>query len=92
MQRKPPQFSFLFLLLTMAVFCGLSAGLFYASRIPAVTRDVYSLMGQTPPPSAGSSRTVQMVFVMFTYTAPLLMAAVLSSIYKIWQLIERRRR
>ena len=36
-------------------------------------------------------RRSHIVFVMFTYTAPLLLAALIASILGVWRWIERRR-
>lgn len=80
------------MMLMMVVFCGMSAALFYASRVPAITSELQAMSGGTLGDSAEEvGRRSHIVFVMFTYTAPLLLAALIGSILGVWRWIERRR-
>lgn len=80
------------MMLMMVVFCGMSAGLFYASRVPAITSELQTISGGALGDSAEEvGRRSHIIFVMFTYTSPLLLAALIGSILGVWRWIERRR-
>jgi hypothetical protein len=85
------QFSTRTLLLVMAVLCGTAAGLFYASDVPAIREEIGLLIGQPMPAKAGQSRAPWVAFILFTYTAPLLLAGLLSVVSKIGRWSEQRR-
>jgi len=77
---RPPQISLGFMLLMMVIFALISAGLFYASRVPAVQADIAALVGDQPGGSEDIGRTAHITFIMFTFTSPLILAGVLSTI------------
>ncbi|QDV12532.1 hypothetical protein CA51_24170 [Rosistilla oblonga] len=91
-QAKPPRFqiSIRTMLLLTLVFSVMSAGLFHASRIPSINAEIAS-MSQRAGSGQGSDRFLQIVFIMFTYSMPLLMAALLASMSTIWRWWQRSR-
>ncbi len=68
------------MLMMMVIFAVISAGLFYASQVPAVQSELNALIGTK---SAGTAedigRSAQITFIMFTFTSPLILAGVLST-------------
>ena len=77
---RGPQISLLMLFLIMMIFAVISAGLLYASRVPAVREEWAALTGMDPiDAGAGEGRTAHLFFILFTLTAPLLLAGVLST-------------
>ncbi|MAI34212.1 MAG: hypothetical protein L7W43_14370 [Rubripirellula sp.] len=80
-QHRLPQISIAFMLMLMLIFSFISAGLFYASRVPAIQNEIMMLVtGEVPETTEkDSARTAQITFVMFTYTSPLLLAGVIST-------------
>lgn len=67
-------------MLLMVIFAFMSAGLFYASRVPAVQSELSVLAGEEA--SSGDddvSRLAHITFIMFTFTSPLLLAGLISS-------------
>jgi hypothetical protein len=80
-QRRPPQISIAFMMMLMLIFSFISAGLFYASRVPAIQNEITMLMtGEiTEAAQEDTSREAQITFVMFTYTSPLLLAGAISA-------------
>ena len=92
-QRRPPQLSIAFMLMLMLIFSFVSAGLFYASRVPAIQDEVSMLMtGEVPiPTDEKPARLAQIPFVMFTFTSPLLLAGFIATVMSILQWFERRR-
>ncbi|WP_164100595.1 hypothetical protein [Candidatus Laterigemmans baculatus] len=89
--RKPPQMSLSFMLLMNVIFCVLAGAVYWASRVPAVASEVSVLLGGSGGGSGSGSRKMHVIFVMFTYTAPLLLAGVLSTLLGFWRYFERRR-
>lgn len=79
------------MLLMNVIFCVLAGAVYYASRVPAISEEVSMLLGGRSGGAGATSRSMHVIFVMFTYTAPLLLAGVLSTMLGIWRLIERRR-
>ena len=80
------------MMLMMVVFAVVSAGILYASRVPAVQDEIAILTGN---PVGGSndgevSRLSHIVFIMFTFTSPLLLAGLLSTGMTVWRWIDRR--
>ncbi len=65
------------MLLIMVVFSLMSAGLFYAVRVPAVAREVDSMLGKPDSTATSSDRRAQLIFVLFCYATPLLTVGVL---------------
>ena len=92
-QRRPPQISIAFMMMLMLIFSFISAGLFYASRVPVIQDEFSMLMtGKVPDATDDESgRLAQIVFVMFTFTSPLLLAGVISTGMTVLRWFERRR-
>lgn len=67
------------MMLMMIIFAMISAGLFYASRVPIVQADLSSLTGGQPVTNEDVGRTAHITFIMFTFTSPLLLAGLLST-------------
>jgi len=80
-RRPRPQISLGFMMLMMLIFALISAGILYASRVDAVQEEINLLVKGTPTSAGGekSGRLPHLVFIMFTFTSPLLLAGVLSS-------------
>ncbi|MGB7324221.1 MAG: hypothetical protein WBD31_05080 [Rubripirellula sp.] len=90
-RRRPPQISLGFMMLMMVVFAVMSAGLLYAARVPAVQDELSVLMtGKSPAAGDGGSRMPHIVFIMFTFTSPLLLAGVLSTAMGVLRWLDRR--
>lgn len=89
-QRPRFQISIRTMLLLTVVFSVMSAGLFRASQIPAVNAE-FASMFQRSGTAKGSDRFLQLVFIMFTYSMPLMMAALLASMATIWKWWNRNR-
>ena len=69
------------MMMMMLIFSFISAGLFYASRVPAIQNEIMMLVtGELPETTEeDAARTAQITFVMFTYTSPLLLAGAIST-------------
>jgi hypothetical protein len=67
-------------MMTMVIFSVMSAGLLYASRVPAVQEE-WSLLftGKVNSAASDDGRTPHLVFILFTFTSPLLLAGALST-------------
>lgn len=79
------------MMLMMIVFSIMSAGLFYASRVPIVQDEISVLVqGKAAAPSGDKGRLAHIVFVMFTFSSPLLLAGVLSTVVTVLRWLERR--
>ena len=91
--RRPPQISIAFMMMLMLIFSFISAGLFYASRVPAIQNEISMFMtGQvTDGSEEEAGRMAQIAFVMFTYTSPLLLAGAISISVTALRWYERRR-
>ncbi|TWU41672.1 hypothetical protein Q31b_31260 [Novipirellula aureliae] len=68
-------------MLLMLIFALISAGILYASRVDAVQEEINLLVEGTSTGSGASKsgRLPHLVFIMFTFTSPLLLAGALSS-------------
>ncbi len=78
--RRRPQISLGFMMMSMVIFSVMSAGLLYASRVPAVQEEWSLLLTGEFNSSAGDGgRMPHLVFILFTFTSPLLLAGVLST-------------
>ncbi len=79
------------LLVIMLLVSVMSASLLWASRLPMVTDEIHILLGTTPAiNNDGTDRGAQLVFLLFCYSAPLLMAALLHSSLLLFRLVETR--
>lgn len=89
--RRPPQMSLGFMMLMMVIFSIVSAGLFYASRVPAVQEEINLLVhGKSGADSEDVGRLAHITFIMFTFTSPLLLAGFLSTGMALLRWFERR--
>jgi len=79
MTRQPFQISLGMMLLMMIVFAVISAGFFYASQVPAVQNEISVLVDGSIGNGKDTGRLAHLVFIMFTFTSPLLLAGVLST-------------
>ena len=89
-RRRPPQISIGFMMLMMVVFAVISAGLFYASRVPAVQDDISALFKGTSASAEDVGRAAHVSFIMFTFTSPLILAGVLSTGMAVLRWYQRR--
>jgi hypothetical protein len=68
------------LLVIMLLVSLMSASLLWASRLPMVTDEIHILLGTTPASNNdGTDRGAQLIFLLFCYSAPLLMVSLLHS-------------
>lgn len=77
--RRPPQISLGFMMMAMVIFSIMSAGLLYASRVPAVQEEWSLLFTGKASTGGDEGRMPHIVFIMFTFTSPLLLAGALST-------------
>jgi hypothetical protein len=90
--RRPVQMSLAFMLLMMVIFAMLSAGLFYASRVPAVQEELAILLGTEVRAEEGRrGRLAQVGFILFTFTSPLLLAGFLATCMGVLRWVEEHR-
>lgn len=94
-QRPQPglkfQISLTLMLLLMVVFAFISAALFYASRVPAIREEISILFyGESKGAGEDVGRIAHRIFIMFTFTSPLLLACVLSLMLSILKYFQRR--
>ena len=89
--RRRPQMSLGFMLLMNVVFCVLAGAFYWASQVPAIADEVSMMFGGRGSSGGDGNRTTHAIFVMFTYTAPLLLAGTLATILSIWRKFEGRR-
>lgn len=75
------------MILLMSIFAVMSAGMFYASRVGAI-QDEISIFGGNAS-SAEPNRTAHLIFLMFTYTSPLLLAMLLGTIVSVMRFLNR---
>jgi hypothetical protein len=85
------QISIGMMMLLMVVFAVMSAGLFYASRVPAVRDEFAALVsGKTSTSGEDVGRAAHIAFIMFTFTSPLILAGVLSTSLSIIRWFEEK--
>jgi hypothetical protein len=85
------QFSMGSLLVIMLLVSVMSASLLWASRLPMVTDEIHILLGTTPATNNdGTDRGAQLIFLLFCYSAPLLMAALLHSSLSLARMFQTR--
>jgi len=79
------------MLLMMVIFSVMSAGLFYASRVPAVQEEINVMVhGRAGGDSEDVGRLAHITFIMFTFTSPLILASVLSTGMAVLRWLQRR--
>ena len=67
------------MLVVMLIFTLMSAGLFYASRIGEIQDELQLFFGFSRYGKGEGSRQAHLLFLLFTYASPLLLAVVLST-------------
>ncbi len=77
--RQRPQVSLQLMLMMMVIFAVMSAGLFYATRVAAIQTELSILTGARFD-GVTANRKTQLIFLMFTYTSPLLLAMLFGAI------------
>jgi hypothetical protein len=90
MSAKLPTFSIRFMLLIMALFCAILGCLFYLARIPLIVDEWYTLFGSAPPPHGPTNRGSWLMFLMFTYISPLLLAGTIYALAGLWRYYDAR--
>ncbi len=70
-------------MVVMLIFVLMSIALFYAGRIEEVQQELSLYFGVTSATKGESSRRAHLIFLIFTYSSPLLMALVLSTVLSI---------
>ncbi len=89
--RRPFQISIGMMMLMMIVFAVMSAGLFYASRVPAVQDELAALVQGKTADHEDLGRQAHIAFIMFTFTSPLILAGALSTGMSIVRWFEKRK-
>jgi len=89
-QLPRPQISLALMMFVMLICAVMSAGLLYASQVPAVQDEIAILLGKKTGGHNQGGRISHLVFILFTLTSPLLLAGVLSTGLSIWRWFERR--
>lgn len=91
--RSAPKFqiSLTLMLLLMVVCAFISAALFYAARVPMIREELSVLFyGEASDGGEDVGRLAHRVFIMFTFTSPLLLACVLSMSLSIAKYLQRK--
>ncbi len=77
-KRPLPQVSLQLLIVMMLLFALASIALLYATRVQAIQDELALLLGGSPLGNAPTSRSSHLIFLLFTYASPLMLAAVMS--------------
>lgn len=92
MAQNKTQISIGTMMLLMLVFSIMSAGFFYASRVDAIQGELtFSGSSQMSSNLGGNQRTSHVIFIMFTFTSPLLLAGILASAVSLLRRINSER-
>jgi len=79
------------MLLMTLVIAAMCAGLYRASRVPAFVQDLALTLGwETSSPETEVARTLHVYFLLFTYTSPLILAGLLSTLLGVRRWFYRR--
>ncbi|WP_146518299.1 hypothetical protein [Stieleria varia] len=92
-KRRGPRFqiSLTLMMLLMIVFAVISAGLFYASNVPVIRDEISVLLyGKSAGAGEDVGRVAHRIFIMFTFTSPLLLACVLSLVLSALRWLDNR--
>lgn len=87
--RPPLQIGISAMLLLVIIAAVTSGGLVYAARIPEIQEEMAVLFG-TEVTADRTRRGPQILFILFTLTSPLLLAAGLSTVMGVWNSLARR--
>ena len=84
------QLSLTLMLLLMVIFAVVSAGLFYASQVPALRQEVSMFFtGKAENTGEDVGRVAHRAFIMFTFSSPLLVACVISVVVNVLKRFDR---
>lgn len=88
------QISLGFMMLLMVVFSFISAALLYASKVPVVQQEWSTLIGREPAPDQNlvEGQSWHLIFILFTFTSPLMLAGVLSTLLSLMRWSRKSRR
>jgi len=89
MPSRRPQISLALVMLLMVVFAVFSAGLLYMSRVPAIQSELSSFGGGDIEIDEDIGRTAHLMFIMFTFTSPLILAIVVSTALAIFRRLDQ---
>ncbi len=79
------------MMLMMVIFSVMSAGLFYAARVPVIQDEINVIFsGKTGDSGEDVGRVAHLTFILFTFTSPLLLASALSMIMLFFRWLDRR--
>jgi hypothetical protein len=91
MQPQRLSFSSILILLLMVVFAGLGLLVYNAMNVPAITNELDAWLGrQSKTVDKADSREAQIVFVMFCYSAPLLLGILVHGLHQVINFFDRR--
>ena len=77
----------------MVVFAGFSLLIYNAMNVPAITNELDAWLGrQSRTVNTADSREAQIVFVMFCYSAPLLLGILVHGLHQVINFFDRRMR
>jgi hypothetical protein len=85
-----PQISLSMLLMLNVVFCGIGGAIYWASQVPAIRNEVSMMLGGRGGGAGEDSRAMHMAFLIFTYSAPRLLAGTVSTLMSVLRWWERR--
>lgn len=81
------------MLLLMVVFAGFSLLIYNAMNVPAITNELDAWLGrQSRTVNTADSREAQIVFVMFCYSAPLMLGILVHGLHQGINFLDRRMR
>lgn len=95
LQTQPRRLSFstILILLLMVVFAGVSLLVYNAMNVPAITNEIDAWMGrQSKSVETADSREAQITFVIFCYSAPLLLGILVHTLHSIINFFDRRQK
>ena len=84
------QISLTLMLLSMVVFAFISAALFYAAQVPVIREELGVLFyGKSGDAGEDVGRVAHRAFIMFTFTSPLLLACLISTVVAVLKRFDR---
>lgn len=92
-QPRKLSFSSILILLLMVVFAGMGLLVYNALNVPAITNELDAWLGrQSKSVETADSREAQIIFVMFCYSAPLMLGILVHSLHMVINFFDRRQR
>ena len=90
-QPRRLSFSSILILLLMVVFAGMGLLIYNALNVPAITNELDAWLGrQSKTVETADSRKAQIIFVMFCYSAPLMLGILVHALHGIINFFDRR--